>query len=118
LKAIHGGKTKNDRIDSFKIAALLRGGNFPLAYNYPAHVRATRDLLRRRMYLSRRCGELVAHIQNTNTQSEQAKNFVERLTKKHNKGKALGILTHKLGRAIFFMLKNNEAFNMNRFFSS
>ena len=24
----------------------------------------------------------------------------------------------KLGRAIFFMLQNNEAFNMNRFFSS
>ena len=28
-------------------------------------------------------------------ESEQAKNFVDRLTKKHNKGKALGILTHK-----------------------
>ena len=51
-------------------------------------------------------------------ESEQAKDFVERLTQKHNKGKALGILTHKLGRAIFFMLKNNEAFNMKRFFSS
>jgi transposase len=260
MKAIHGSKTKNDKIDSFKIAALLRGGNFPLAYTYPAHMRATRDLLRRRMYLSRRCGELVAHIQNTNTQynlpefakkisrkynregvaerfedpvvrksvevdlavidalnqtlrqlewyiektarehdyktlyllrsipgvgqilalvilyeicdikrfatvqdfssyarlirpvkesagkwagkgnkkignhhlkwaineavilmlreSDQAKDFVDRLIQKHNKGKALGILTHKLGRAIFFMLKNNEAFNMKRFFSS
>lgn len=41
MKAIHGGKTKNDKIDSFKIAALLRGGNFPLAYAYPAHMRAT-----------------------------------------------------------------------------
>lgn len=28
MKAIHGGKTKNDRIDSFKIAMLMRGGNF------------------------------------------------------------------------------------------
>src|SRR5262245_18209360 len=27
LKAIHGGKAKNDRIDSEKIADLLRGGN-------------------------------------------------------------------------------------------
>ena len=35
MKAIHGGKTKNDRIDSFKIANLIRGGNFPLAYVYP-----------------------------------------------------------------------------------
>ncbi len=30
-KAIHGGKAKNDRIDSYKIAHLIRGGNFPLA---------------------------------------------------------------------------------------
>ena len=68
IKAVHGGKTKNDRIDSYKIASLLKGGNFPIAYPYPAKWRATRDLLRRRMYLSRRCSELVAHIQNTNTQ--------------------------------------------------
>ncbi len=32
MKAIHGGKAKNDRIDSYKIANLIRGGNFPLAY--------------------------------------------------------------------------------------
>ena len=65
MKAIHGGKTKNDKIDSYKIALLLKGGNFPTAYQYPAEWRATRDLLRRRMYLVRRCGELVSHIQNT-----------------------------------------------------
>jgi hypothetical protein len=35
MKAIHGGKAKNDRIDSLKIATLLRGGLFPLAYVYP-----------------------------------------------------------------------------------
>jgi hypothetical protein len=35
MKAIHGGKAKNDRIDSYKIAKLIRGGNFPLAYVYP-----------------------------------------------------------------------------------
>src|SRR5439155_24565168 len=32
MKAIHGGKAKNDRIDSEKIANLLRGGNLPQAY--------------------------------------------------------------------------------------
>ena len=32
LRAIHGGKAKNDKIDSHKIAVLLRGGSFPLAY--------------------------------------------------------------------------------------
>ena len=45
MKAIHGGKAKNDKIDSQKIAALLRGGMLPQAYVYPAKMRATRDLL-------------------------------------------------------------------------
>jgi len=40
MKAIHGGKVKNDRIDSYKIANLIRGGNFPLAYVYPKEMRA------------------------------------------------------------------------------
>jgi transposase len=258
MKAIHGGKTKNDRIDSYKLATLLKGGTFPTAYAYPAKWRATRDLLRRRMYISRRCAELVAHIINTNTQynlpgfkkklsrkynhdgvaerfedpqvrksvevdlemiaamnqllnkleyhiektarghdyhtlyllrsipgvgqilalvilyeicdinrfarvqdfssyarlirpvkesdgkwaghsnkkignhhlkwaikeaavlmlrdSAKAKYYVSKLTHKYNKGKALGIFTHKLGRAIYFMLKNKKAFDMKKFF--
>jgi len=68
LKAIHGGKTKNDRIDSKKLAALLRGGNFPMAYVYPKGLRETRDLLRRRVFLVRQRAHLIAHIQNTNSQ--------------------------------------------------
>jgi transposase len=237
---------------------LLKGGTFPIAYAYPAKWRAARDLLRRRMYISRRCGELVAHIINTNTQynlpafkkklsrkynhdgvadhfedpqvrksvevdlalvafmnqllnkleyhiektarhhdyhslyllrsipgvgqilamvivyevhdinrfarvqdfssyarlirptkesdgkwagrsnkkignhhlkwaikeaavimlrdSAQAKYYVAKLMHKYNKGKAMGIFTHKLGRAIYFMLKNKKAFDMKKFF--
>jgi len=68
MKAIHGGKTKNDRIDSHKIATLLRGGMLPMAYVYPRKMRATRDLLRRRQYFMHHQSELLAHIQNTNTQ--------------------------------------------------
>lgn len=259
MKAIHGGKTKNDKIDSYKIAKLLRGGNLPMAYAYPAKMRATRDLLRRRSYMVNQCSLLVGHILNTNTQynlpgfkkklsrkfnhqgvverfdepavrlavqadltmieaynnlikplewqieksachhdrnglyllrtipgvgqilaltilyevhdikrfgsvqqfssyarlirpekesdgkwagksnkkignahlkwairtaamislreSDQAKKYVDRLTRKYNKGKALGIYTHKLGRAVYFMLKNKRAFDMNHFFS-
>lgn len=262
MKAIHGGKTKNDKIDSFKIASLIRGGNFPLAYSYPAKMRATRDLMRRRTYIVGRLGELVAHIKNTNTQynlppfqkrltrkynhqevkdvidrfedpavqlsvetdlamiealnpilrklewqiekmakghdynsllrlqsipgvgqtlslvmlyeiedirrfptvqnfssyarlirpvkesdgkwagkankkignhhlkwaikeatiiflreSQEAKDYLAKLTRKYNKGKGLGILTHKLGRAIYYLLKNKETFDMERFFS-
>jgi transposase len=68
MKAIHGGKAKNDKIDSQKIAVLLRGGMLPRAYVYPAAMRATRDLLRRRLHLTRKRAELLAHIQNTNSQ--------------------------------------------------
>jgi transposase len=259
MKAIHGGKTKNDKIDSYKIAKLLKGSNLPMAYPYPAKMRATRDLLRRRTYMVRQTSLLVGHILNTNTQynlpafnkkltrkfnhegiaecfddpsvrsaveadlamikaydrlirplewqlektacehdpnnlyllktipgvgpilaltilyevhdikrfksvqrfssyarlirpekesggkwagksnkkignahlkwairtaamislreSEQAKKLVERLTRKYNKGKALGIYTHKLGRAVYFMLKNKRAFDIKHFFS-
>jgi transposase len=68
MKAIHGGKAKNDKIDSHKIAVLLRGGMLPQAYVYPAAMRATRDLLRRRLHLVRKRGQLLAHIRNTNAQ--------------------------------------------------
>ena len=68
MKAIHGGKAKNDRIDAHKIAVLLRGGMITQAYVYPAEMRATRDLLRRRMSLTRKRAELLTHVQNTNSQ--------------------------------------------------
>jgi transposase len=68
MKAIHGGKAKNDRIDAHKIAAILRGGTLAQAYVYPARMRATRDLLRRRNHLVRKRAELLAHIQNTTSQ--------------------------------------------------
>jgi transposase len=68
MKAIHGSKTKNDRIDSQKIAFLLRAGMLPQAYTYPAEMRATRDLLRRRMLFTQFRGQLLAHIQNTKHQ--------------------------------------------------
>jgi transposase len=59
---IHGGKSKNDRIDANKIARLLRGGDFPLAYAYPKGMRETRDLLRRRTFLVRQRSGLLTHI--------------------------------------------------------
>jgi transposase len=65
MKAIHGGKAKNDKIDAHKIAVLLRGGAFPTAYVYPRGMRATRDLLRRRLLFVRRRSELFTHIRMT-----------------------------------------------------
>ena len=68
MKAIHGGKAKNDQIDAHTIAVRLRGGMLPQASVYPAEMRATRDLLRRRMYLTRKRAELLGHVQNTTSQ--------------------------------------------------
>jgi len=68
IKAIHGGKSKNDKLDSEKIARLIRGGNFPMAYVFPAELRPYRDLLRRRNYLVHRRSEVLAHVKLTNHQ--------------------------------------------------
>lgn len=84
MKCIHGGKTKNDKIDSEKIAKLMRGGNFPLAYVYPRELRAVRDLLRRRMYLVRSRGECQAHIKITNYQYNLPA-FEKKLERKNNR---------------------------------
>jgi hypothetical protein len=124
MKAIHGGKVKNDRVDSLKIATLLRGGMFPIAYVYPRHMRPTRDLLRRRQALrtlrrqdrqrppqvglSEAATLFIRH-------SERGKKLFARLERKHSKGKALSVLAHKLGRATYFMLQRNQVFDMNKF---
>jgi transposase len=62
LKAIHGGKNKNDRIDSEKIAHLLRTNLIPPAYVYPADKRPLRALLRQRLFFVWRRSELLARI--------------------------------------------------------
>ena len=233
MKAIHGGKAKNDKIDAHKIAVLLRGGMIPMAYVYPAGMRSTRDLLRRRMHLMHKRSELLVHIQNTNSQyclpqfqkkiaykknregvaehfpdlsvrksmemdlalidhydklltdvelyitktakihdierfptvqdfvsycrlvkcskesagkhygfsgakignvhlkwafseasvlflrqNPEAKRYLDKLTSKHGKAKALSILAQRLGRAVYYMLKRDKAFDMKKFFSS
>ena len=51
MKSIHGGKAKNDKIDSKKITDLLRTNLLPHAYACPPEYRAHRDLLRRRIKL-------------------------------------------------------------------
>ena len=44
--------------------------------------------------------------------------FLARLEKKHNKGKALTILAHKLARAVYYMLQHKTAFDMPKFLNS
>lgn len=82
MKAIHGGKAKNDKLDSHKIAVLLRGGMFPIAYVYPKRLRALRDLLRRRVFFARKRAELLSHVQMTAQQYNVAVPGAKLKTKK------------------------------------
>src|SRR5215470_10639689 len=91
MKAIHGGKAKTDRIDAGKLAAMLRGGMFPMAYVYPRAKRQTRDLLRRRSFFVRRRAELIAHIQNTNSQFNLPP-FPKKLTYAGNRSADLNLI--------------------------
>ena len=47
--------------------------------------------------------------------NDPAKKYLDKLTKKHGKSKALSILAHKLVWAVYFMLKNKEAFDQKKF---
>jgi transposase len=68
MKAIHGGQAKHDTIDAHKIAVLRRGGMLPQADVYPAAMRATRDVRRRRRPLMRKRAALLAHGHKTTRQ--------------------------------------------------
>lgn len=62
LKHIHGGKNKNDRIDSEKLAHLLRANLIPPSYIYPAERRPIRALLRQRMSYVWQRAALMTHV--------------------------------------------------------
>ena len=64
VKAIHGGKNKNDRIDSEKLARLLAGNLIPPAYVYPARKRSVRTLLRQRLKYVWRRAEILQRLEN------------------------------------------------------
>jgi transposase len=47
--------------------------------------------------------------------NEAGQKYFHRLESKYGKGKALSVLAHKLGRAVYHMLKSNQAFDMSEF---
>lgn len=56
------GKNKSDKVDAAGLAHMLRNEELPVAYSYPADMRATRDLLRMRSSLKKiRTGRLQHH---------------------------------------------------------
>jgi hypothetical protein len=50
-------------------------------------------------------------------ESDQAKRFVARLEAKHGKPHALAVLRARIGRAVYYMLKRKEPFDITRFFA-
>jgi transposase len=107
MKAIHGGKKKNDKLDAEKIARLTFGGNLPTAYVYPPQMRATRDLMRRRGYFMRQRARLLAHIQMT-CQQYNLEPFNKRLCHRRNR---TGIVEHfaDLDSAVPSMIESDLA---------
>ena len=87
-KAIQGGKTQNDQMDAQHSAVLRRGGLLPQASVYPAAMRATRDRLRRRTHGRRTRAELLAHIQQTQSQSPRPEMGPKIASKAHRDGVA------------------------------
>jgi hypothetical protein len=69
--AIPGGQANTANIEAPKLAGRLRGGMRPQADVYPAELRATRDLWRRRMSLLRPRAALLTHVQQTTRQDNR-----------------------------------------------
>ena len=51
-------------------------------------------------------------------ESDQAKQWLARREKKHGKARALGALAARLGRAVYHLLRKQQAFDLQRFFAS
>lgn len=47
--------------------------------------------------------------------SELATRYLRKIQKKHSKARAMSILSHKLGRTVYFMLYKQKAFDENKF---
>ena len=46
-------------------------------------------------------------------QSQPGKEYFTKLEHKHGKAKALTVLAHKLGRAVYYMLTREQAFDLH-----
>ena len=128
MKAIHGGKAKNDKIDSYKIAKLIHSSMLAEAYAYPEGMRATRDLLRRRLFFVRKCAELKTHTKILNHQynlsiingnlknpsiREEVLNRFEDLSAKRNAQANTDTIAfyHKQISSLEFFIKKNAKFD-------
>lgn len=92
LRSIQADKKKNDRVDSEKIAQLLRTNMIPYSYVYPKAMRPIRTLLRRRLaYVWRRaellgwqtCGLIAEGKEALDVQSRPRDRLEQKLLERH-----------------------------------
>jgi len=92
LRSIQADKKKNDRVDSEKIAHLLRTNMIPYAYVYPREMRPLRSLLRRRLaYVWHRsellgwqtCGLIAQGLPEVEVQSRPRDRWEQQLMERH-----------------------------------
>ena len=132
LHLIHGGKNKNDRIDSEKIAHLLRSNLIPPSYVYPAakdflsycrlvkgtvasagKIKGLRGAKLGNPYLRWAFGEAAVIAKRDHYRLKPLAQALEtRLN--GNKFKANTVIAIKLARAAYFMLKNKTVFDPDR----
>ena len=48
-------------------------------------------------------------------EKQEIKDLHLKLKNKHGKARALAIISHKLGRTVYYMLKNKQAFDIRHF---
>lgn len=63
------------------------------------------------VYLKWAFGEIVPLLKRECT---EAKTFIQRIEKRHGKARAHSRLAVKLGRAVYFMLRRGEAFDLHK----
>ena len=49
---------------------------------------------------------------------QEVKDWHAKLKNRHGKGRALSIISHKLGRAVYYMLNQNKVFDLQKFISN
>jgi hypothetical protein len=84
-QAIHGGQATHDTSDAHQMAVLRRGGRLPQACVSPADLRATRDLLRRRMHRMRTRAAWLGHLHHI-TRQDNLPEIGQKLASKVNRG--------------------------------
>lgn len=62
MRFIHGGKAKDDLIDSEKISCLGMNNYLPIAHTCSKEIRHLRDLMRRRLFFVQACSGLQTHV--------------------------------------------------------